>query len=219
MGAAGDVSNEQKGLLGTVKDNVARLTSLVEDVLKISQIDAGRERLRIVDIDLNALVGEVLEGIAAKPNNVEKKMTVVFDPLPDLPPVQADPEKLARIVMNVIDNAFNYTRAGGSIAIEVRPESGAERVLITVQDSGVGIPDDFHERIWRRFERHDDTALALDVAGTGLGLPIVKEMVEMHGGEVWFESVVGEGTTFFITLPFQQPRYTLGLADLASRSN
>jgi two-component system sensor histidine kinase VicK len=80
-----------------------------------------------------------------------------------------------------------------------------EHVLISVKDTGIGIPEEFRSRIWQRFERFDDHALVMDVAGTGLGLSIVKELIEMHNGEVWFESESGKGTTFFVSLPVEQP--------------
>jgi signal transduction histidine kinase len=120
--------------------------------------------------------------------------------------------------MNILDNAFNYTRKGGKISIDIQPDDSDQYVVLSVQDSGVGIPKDFHDRVWLRFERHDETALELDVAGTGLGLPIVRELVEMHGGEVWFESVVNEGTTFYVKLPQKQPYYVAQLGGVV-RSN
>jgi PAS domain S-box-containing protein len=220
LGAAGEVSDKQRDVLNTVRDNVARLTGLVEDVLSISQIDAGRARMKISDVDLKELIERVLKNLISRPNHLEKDFNVIFEP-PELSPVQADYDKLMRVLSNIIDNAFNYTRSGGTIEITTQLEADQKRMLIAVRDTGVGIPEDAHERIWRRFERHDETTLSLDVAGTGLGLPIVKELVQMHGGEVRFESVVGEGTTFFITLPVTQPQITPGIADIAAgnRSN
>ena len=77
-------------------------------------------------------------------------------------------------------------------------------MLVSVSDDGVGIPEQYREAVWRRFQRIDEHALKLDVSGTGLGLSIVKEMVDMHHGEVWFESQVGKGTTFHVALPLVQ---------------
>ena len=81
-----------------------------------------------------------------------------------------------------------------------------ERVLISVSDTGIGIPEEFKSRIWGRFERVETHALVMDVPGTGLGLSIVRELVQMHHGDIWFESEIGKGTTFFIALPLHQPR-------------
>jgi PAS domain S-box-containing protein len=218
MGATGAISDQQKQVLGTIKDNVTRLTSLVEDVLKISKIDAGREKLQLEQLDLNELVASSLEQLQSKERNKGKKLKVAFDKSADAPAVEADREKIEKVIMNILDNAFNYTRKGGKIAINVQPDDSDQYVVLSVQDSGVGIPKDFQDRVWLRFERHDETALELDVAGTGLGLPIVRELVEMHGGEVWFESVVNEGTTFYVKLPQKQPYYVAQLGGVV-RSN
>ena len=88
-----------------------------------------------------------------------------------------------------------------------------ERVLVSVSDSGVGIPEKYREAVWKRFQRIEEHALKLEVSGTGLGLSIVKEMVEMHHGEVWFESEVGVGTTFYVSLPLVQPGQAVTVGD------
>lgn len=114
-----------------------------------------------------------------------------------------------RIFSSILDNAFNYTQDGGTIG--VRTALNGERVLVSVSDDGVGIPEQYREAVWRRFQRIDEHALKLDVSGTGLGLSIVKEMVDMHHGEVWFESQVGKGTTFHVALPLVQPGQAVSL--------
>ena len=125
----------------------------------------------------------------------------------NVPPIRADREKLIKIFSNLIENAFNYTRANGNIEIEVALQPGGRDVLITIEDTGVGIPDEFREAVWRRFERYDDHALELDVAGTGLGLSLVRELVTLHNGNVWFDSEVNKGTTFYVELPVEQPSF------------
>lgn len=143
----------------------------------------------------------------------------MFKPPADLPNIEADYEKVLRVVNNLVDNAFNYTPSGGSIDITVKPDHEKNLLMVSVTDTGVGIPKEFYEHIWQRFERHDETALSLEVAGTGLGLAIVREMVNMHGGNVGFESEVGVGSTFYFSLPIQQPDYMKGVATLANGSN
>src|SRR5690606_23843107 len=110
------------------------------------------------------------------------------------------------IISNIVDNAFNYTPAGGTIDIHVELQDN-KNILIAIKDTGLGIPEDFHEAIWRRFERYEEHALMMDVAGTGLGLPIVRELVSMHHGDVWFDSELEKGTTFYIRLPINQPEH------------
>ena len=87
-------------------------------------------------------------------------------------------------------------------------------ILVRIADTGIGIPEEFHDRIFNRFERYDENALVMDVAGTGLGLSIVKALVEMHEGDVWFESTVGVGTTFYIALPVEGPRVAPTVEDM-----
>jgi signal transduction histidine kinase len=144
--------------------------------------------------------------------NKDLAVTVTIDD--DVPPITADPDKLVEIVRNIVDNAFNYTPADGRIDILVRLQSDKRNVLLSVADTGLGIPENYREAVWRRFERYEEHALTMDVAGTGLGLPIVKELVSMHHGDVWFESEVGKGTTFFVSLPIDQPEFRTTTAEL-----
>jgi len=217
-GAAGEVPDMQKMWLNTIKDNVVRLTLLVEDVLNISKIDAGREQLALVDLSLNDVMKAAITELLARPAHQNKDFVINYEPEVTLPLIQADVDKITRALSNVVDNAFNYTPRGGTINISIAPTSEGEHVLVTVQDTGVGIPEDFRERVWRRFERHEETAVNMDVAGTGLGLPIVKELVEMHGGKVWFESEVGVGTIFYISLPIKQPDYLTANSAIARKN-
>src|SRR5690606_3898153 len=122
---------------------------------------------------------------------------------PDLPQIEGDANKVMQIFTNIVDNAFNYTYPGGSIDIEARREDNGH-ILVSVKDTGIGIPEEFKDRIWERFGRYEEHALVMDVAGTGLGLPIVKTLVELHHGQVWFETEPGKGTTFFVSLPLKQ---------------
>lgn len=207
MGAFGVLDDKQQEMLQTIKDNVARLTTLVEDVLNISKIDSGKDSLTIETVDINDLVRQVIDNLRTRPQHQSKELSIRFLPDASLPAVEADRDKLIHAISNVLDNAFNYTLSGGTIEIKTLAYEDNGGVEIQVADSGVGIPEDFRDRIWNRFERHEDTALTLDVFGTGLGLPIVKELVEMHGGGVRFESQVGVGTTFFVSLPLTQPTY------------
>jgi signal transduction histidine kinase len=124
----------------------------------------------------------------------------------DVPAIKADHLKLVQILSNLLDNAFYYTYPGGKIEIAAqRRTDQPDFVQISVKDSGIGIPEEFRERIWGRFERYEEHALVMEVAGTGLGLSIVKTLVEMHDGEVWFESEENKGTTFYVSLPIGGP--------------
>ncbi|MBC8171274.1 MAG: PAS domain-containing protein, partial [Anaerolineae bacterium] len=203
--AAGDMNEPQMRMMGTIKENVERLTVLVEDVLDISKIDSGRERLKVDAVQIDQVVDGVLNSLQNRPQHQRKNLAVTVEIDPEANELQADRNKLNRIMSNIIDNAFNYTLDGGNIDIRAKLQPDGRRVLISIADSGVGIPEQFREDIWKRFQRYEEHALTLDVAGTGLGLSIVKEMVEMHGGDVWFESEVDKGTTFYISLPVETP--------------
>jgi PAS domain S-box-containing protein len=198
-----DLSDTQKGFLAKVKTNADRLAQLVDDLLNISKIDAG-EQLNLEMVDLGVLVPQVVKAVQERGEHLQKPMTVSVEVDPDLPYIQADSEKLNQIFSNILDNAFNYTRAGGDIRVKASLREDQASVLISVQDNGVGIPDEFKPRIFERFARYDDHALELDVYGTGLGLSIVKELVLMHNGEIWFDSELGKGTTFYVSLPLIQ---------------
>jgi PAS domain S-box-containing protein len=216
MGAAGAINDGQKSILGTVKENVDRLAVLVEDVLEIAELDRGRDRVQAEPVDLPELVERVLQNVRNKANNQRKTLVIDFNAAPETPEIMADRDKITRVLTNVIDNAFNYTLDGGTIEIRLKPETARKHVMLSVQDTGVGIPEEFYDRIWRRFERHEDTARELGVAGTGLGLAIARELVEMHGGDIWFDSRAGIGTTFFISLPIDQPEYLIASTSKAA---
>ncbi len=207
LGAAGDVSGQQEYFLKTIKSNADRLSVLVNDLLNISKIDYGNDPLSLEAVDLGPLLKSVLTTLEGRSQHERKALQVSLNVQPQMPSILADANKVTQIFTNIIDNAFNYTYAGGSIEIgaEVHDET---HVLVSVRDTGIGIPHDFHERVWERFERNEEHALVMDVAGTGLGLPIVKTLVEMHRGRVWFESEEGKGTTFYVVLPIEQPNTT-----------
>jgi len=204
MGAAGPVSDAQKRTLMMIKDNVDRLTVLVEDILDISKIDSGRDKLNVQPMNVQVMLQQVLGSVKSRTNHINREMVLSLEVKPDVPVIEADVAKFTRVMSNIIDNAFNYTPDGGSIEVRASYLPDTQRVLISVKDSGVGIAPEFREDVWKRFQRYEEHALQLDVAGTGLGLSIVKEMVEMHRGDVWFESELGQGTTFFVSLPIEQ---------------
>jgi signal transduction histidine kinase len=205
MGATGQITDGQKQVLDTVKRNVDRLAVLVDDVLRISELDRGARELNIDEFDLDALIERTLNSLLSKHRHATKDLEIVHERADQPVIIRADREKITQVLNNVIDNAMSYTLNGGRVDIEVQPDAENQRMIVIVSDTGVGIPEEFYDAIWTRFARHDDTALSMDVAGTGLGLPIVKELVELHNGEVWFESQLGVGTTFYIALPIRQP--------------
>ncbi len=205
MGVAGQLTDPQSNFLTKIKNNADRLSKLVEDLLDISKLDAG-EQLNIEPVDLREVIPNALNSVKSRSENDQKQLKITVDIENKLPLIEADPLKLMQILTNVIGNSFNYTYEGGLVKIHAKLDADQERVVIAVEDTGIGIPDEFKPRIWGRFERYEDHALVMDIPGTGLGLSIVRELVLMHNGDIWFESELGKGTTFFIGLPVKQPK-------------
>lgn len=208
MGAGGELNMAQQSMMGTIKENVERLTSLVNDVLNIAKIDKGDYTMMMNMVNVGDLLKGVLDQVKGRGTNLKKNMNITTHISEKLPAIRADREKLLQIFGNIVDNAFKYTRDNGTIDVRAVAHEDGRHVLISIADSGVGIPEHFKDAAWRRFERYDEHALELDVAGTGLGLSLVKELVTLHHGEVWFESQVGVGTTFYVKLPIEQPTFT-----------
>jgi PAS domain S-box-containing protein len=203
MGAVGPLSEQQRGLVSKIKTNADRLGRLLEDLLNISKLDAGESRPNFGPVDVTEVLDNAVDKLKSRPDFDRKELTITMDIQPALQPIAADEDKLTQIVSNIVDNAFNYTPAGGSITVGAHEDAG--HVIIAVKDTGIGIPEEFQARIWERFERYEDAALVMDVPGTGLGLSIVKTLVEMHNGNIWFESELDKGTTFYVSLPIEQP--------------
>ncbi|MDX2139511.1 MAG: GAF domain-containing protein [Chloroflexota bacterium] len=194
----------QSRSVGKIRENTDKMATLVNDLLLIAQLDSGKETLNLETVALGDVIEQVVESLAQTPEHAAKQIAVEQRVAPDVPLIEADRAKVAQIVTNVVDNAFNYTRANGKIRIAVARQPDQQHVLISIADSGVGIPDEFRERVWDRFERYEPHALELAVSGTGLGLPIARQYAQMHHGQIWFESKLNKGTTFFIELPVLQ---------------
>ncbi|MCL5290431.1 MAG: ATP-binding protein, partial [Firmicutes bacterium] len=137
-----------------------------------------------------------------QPRAAEKNLSIKVAGVPEkIPPIQADPDLLTQVLINLIDNAVSYTPPGGEITLLVSEEGGEMKV--DVRDNGIGIPPESLTRLFERFYRVDK-ARSREQGGTGLGLSIVKHIIEAHGGAVQVSSKVGEGSTFSFTLPLDQ---------------
>jgi GAF domain-containing protein/nitrogen-specific signal transduction histidine kinase len=201
MGAAGALNENQLHFLDVVRNNIDRLNILVSDLLDISRIEAGRVTLNPQAVDLYEIAEDVVANILRRSQSENKPMALSLDsPAQRFPPVIGDSERIRQILDNLVDNAFNYTPSNGAIRVNIHQEDG--ELQVDVQDNGVGIDPEDQERIFERFFRGEDS-LVLATPGTGLGLPIVRQLVEMHNGRIWMTStgVPGEGCTFSFTLP------------------
>jgi two-component system phosphate regulon sensor histidine kinase PhoR len=181
--------------LKIIERNANRLDLLIQDLLAISALESGRMTLALQAVDLHALVEKVFLHLHTK---AENKTVQLVNELPELT-VNADANRLDQVLANLVDNAIKYGRVNGSVVVGGKKLADG-RLEIFVRDDGPGIPPEALERVFERFYRVDK-ARSRDQGGTGLGLAIVKHIVHAHGGEVRVASELGQGATFFFTLP------------------
>jgi PAS domain S-box-containing protein len=205
-GSLGAINPEQETFLKLAYRNSRRLADLINDLLDLSKIEAGKFDLVPRVLEPARVVNDVVnfcQNLAK-----EKGLKLEAELAPDVSPVIADEQALQRILTNLIGNALKFTPAGGSVTIRCRnqepgtknQEPGAAEVAFSVEDTGIGIPKDEQHRIFGKFEQVANTD-GMRPQGTGLGLALTKQLVEMNQGRIWFESEEGKGTRFFFTLP------------------
>lgn len=192
------------------------LTQLVRELLELSRIESGQASLRIAPTDVNAVLRQAVERLRAQVDRAG--LAIACEEAPELPLVPVDADRLQTALSNLVHNAIKFTQPGGEIRVlaraarvrldatfEILPSEGAgplpTHVILTVSDTGVGIPAEEASRVFERFYKADR---ARSGGGTGLGLAIVKHVAEAHGGRTWVDSVEGEGSSFHIALPIPQ---------------
>ncbi|MCA1840784.1 MAG: ATP-binding protein [Actinomycetota bacterium] len=180
--------------LGTINDQADRLNQLVEDLLNVSRIESRRLKMRMVDNDAAHLVEKLVSQFRAKWGDRE----ILIDADPSLPPLFGDTSKLEEIFINLIDNALKYSPSGGLVRINMWPTK--DSVEISIEDSGIGMAAEDLKTLFQKFHRVSSVETR-EIGGTGLGLYIVKNLVEAHGGRVFVTSVRGVGTTFTLSFP------------------
>ena len=185
--------DEVRAYGGYIFNDADRINRLIGDMLDLDRMESGRMIFRMADVDINEVLSEAIARAAAS-SNVDFKP----DLDPRLPIVTGDRDRLVQVVSNLVNNAVKYSPEGGTVTLSSRAEGGY--ALITVSDTGLGIPPDEIAHVFERYRRVRSGA-AQAIAGTGLGLTIVKQIVEMHGGKIWVESAVGHGSAFHFTLP------------------
>jgi len=195
----GAVDNRAKALqfLRTIRENAERLNRLVEDLLTLSGLELGEAKLHLEGVRIEEALDQVLAVVAARAEG--KGLTIRKGMAGELPLIRADRDRLAQILINIIDNAIKFTPVGGTVAITTSP--GEEGFLtIRISDTGVGIPKGEIPRLGERFYRADKTR-SREQGGTGLGLSIVKHLMMAHGGRVMIDSALGHGTTVSLYFP------------------
>jgi two-component system, OmpR family, phosphate regulon sensor histidine kinase PhoR len=194
-GALEDPINRRR-FVEIIREHAMRLARLTEDLLKLSRIEAGQLKLEFRPVSVAQLIDSCME--TAQLKAVPKRLSLAVQMPAELPPVRGDANSLQEVLQNLLDNALQYTPAGGKI--EVSALSTDSRVVVTVADTGIGIPQVEQERIFESFYRVD-AARSREAGGTGLGLSIARHIMEAHGGHLWVESAVGEGSRFHFSIP------------------
>lgn len=186
-------SKQGKEFVNIIIEQANRLSNLAEDTLSVTELEAGQLSYSFKILNVERIVQDA---IAMVKFSSRHKLSYHVDP--NVAYVKGDQNKLRQVVTNLISNAVKYSPQGGKVTIEVKEFSPAE-ALFSVTDEGVGIPDEQKDKLFRKFSRIERKE-AKDIRGAGLGLWICKEIVNAHGGKIWFESEVGSGSTFHFTL-------------------
>lgn len=186
--------------MNIINGEVRRLERIVGDMLSVSEIEAGTLKLTTDDVRLATLMEDLERDFRhpAKAKNIKLRFTLP----PKLPVVVADRDKILLAVSNLIGNALKYTPEGGEVTVRFRED--ADRVVIDVSDTGLGISEDESELVFERFYRSKDQRID-GISGSGLGLPLARQVVRLHGGDITLVSAVGKGSTFTISLPKSAP--------------
>jgi len=187
-------ADEVRAYGGYIFNDADRINRLIGDMLDLDRMESGRMSMRSGDVDINEVLTEAMTRAGSGASQVEFKS----DLDPRLPIVMGDRDRLIQVVSNLVNNAVKYSPDGGTVTLSTRSEGGY--ALVSVADTGLGIPPDEIGHVFERFRRVRSGA-AQSIPGTGLGLTIVKQIVEMHGGKIWVESAVGHGSAFHFTVP------------------
>lgn len=197
----------QREFLTIINEESDRLTNLINDFLDLSKIESGRMQWDTIELSLLPVVQNAINITQAIAK--QKGLTVDLVTVPDLPLVSCDKDRLVQVVTNLLSNSIKFTPEDGKISVVVKVieagGSGGESgmVVVSVADTGVGIAPENYEAVFEKFKQVGDT-LTDKPQGTGLGLPICKEIIEHYGGQIWVESELGKGSVFFFSLPITQ---------------
>jgi len=199
-GLTGTLNERQSFYLGRVKHNIERLTRMINDLLDLSRIEAGKMDLLASSVNVGSLAREVVELL--QPMAQERHLTLHTQIVDPLPLIHADRDKLIQILTNLITNAIKFTEPSGTVTVGVQQQADGS-VTTCIQDTGSGIPLEEQQTIFERFYRGQTADIK--ARGAGLGLAITKSLVELHGGRIWVTSTPGEGSQFIFNLPQQTP--------------
>jgi signal transduction histidine kinase len=196
-GIYGDAPEKMRNVLERIQTNGKHLLGLINDVLDLSKIEAGQLVLSLNDYSIKDMMQGVY--VAVEPLAGNKKLNFKLEVPPDLPPARGDERRLSQVLLNLVGNAIKFTDTG-EVAIKASTANGS--YTVAVRDTGPGIAEADQAKIFEEFQQSESTHTKAK-GGTGLGLAIAKRIVEMHGGRLWVESTLGNGATFFFTVPLR----------------
>jgi len=211
--AAGSLNERQKRYVEHILESGRHLLDIIDDILDLSRVEAGKVEMKVEPTSVKEVVREGLAMVQMKARNHNISLSMDVEDGLEVP---ADPRMLKQILFNLLSNAVKFTPDGGSVKVTAkrakaeelpkRPETEGlegEWAVVSVSDTGIGIAPEDQDRIWREFEQVDNE-LSRRYEGTGLGLPLTKRLVELHGGRIWVESEPGKGSTFTFVLPLER---------------
>ncbi|NFO04091.1 PAS domain S-box protein [Clostridium botulinum] len=184
-----------------LKQNSYRLLKLVNNLIDITKIDGGHYKVNMVNKNIVNVIEEIVLSVAEYTKNKERN--IIFDTDEEEIILACDPEKIERIILNLVSNALKYTEKDGIIKVNISTNLHDNEVIISVKDNGIGIPKEYKEKIFERFKQVENS-LHKNYEGSGIGLSLVKSIVEMHEGKIWINSESDEGTEIIFTLPIKK---------------
>jgi len=201
-GDLGEITKKQREFIEKTYQSNERMINLINDLLDVTRIEEGRYLYKPVLSAFENVVQFVVNSY--QDETKRKNITLEFKkPRTKLPRITIDVEKVRLAIQNLLDNAVRYTPSGGKITISLESLNEGKEIQLSIKDTGVGIPQDQQERVFTKFFRAANV-MRMETEGSGLGLFIIKNIIEAHGGKIWFESKEGEGTTFFFSIPVKK---------------
>lgn len=193
----GTINDGQKDVINAIEEDGVRLTALVNDLLELTRIESGNAIYKFESCSIDGIIDTSIKQFYHQAEQREINLYCEYDE--DLPRVRADYEKITWVLNNLISNALKYTNSGDEISVTALKKNG--RMYITVKDNGVGIPEEYIAKIFDKFVQVKDGDF--EVRGTGLGLAVVKQIIEAHGGQIWCESKLDSGSSFTFNLSLE----------------
>ncbi len=193
----GDINPDQEEVLGRAKNNVDRLKRLIDDILDLTKMEAGKLKMNFISKDLHKVIQEVVEN--QKDVSQTRGLYIKTDLKAEIHHLAFDSDRIIQVLNNLLSNALKFTKKGG-VSIATKTQDNA--ILVSVQDTGKGIAEGDLDKVFQKFQQLE-SAQDVEEGGTGLGLAITKEIITLHGGKIWVESKLSQGTTFNFILPYK----------------